>query len=400
MTYNYITIKQEVETYLLQHPNDYYYATDLAKALAYSNYVINKVLKAIECDRIMTYTSEQLIYVTKDGKEKQIPESYVDKFIVNGWTRGRCEDSKRAVCLAEGGDPDKPKMCWVHNSDQEIEIPLADKARYLESGYTPGKRRIATTKGKIAVHKDDIDKYINPEDLSTYVDKGWLLGGKEKRNLRDYSNVWNKGKTKETDARLQLISEKVSENNISMPQEERDKISRAITKLWENEEYRFNQVSKRQGRSAWNKGLTGVYHWTDAQRLKHDETKRRNKTFNTSQPEEDYYNYLVDKYGADDVVRQYKEERYPFRCDFYVISEDLFIELNTHWTHGEEPYDETNPKHQKIRAELQEKAKTSKFYEVALKVWTEVDVLKQRIARENNLNYEVIYGKYDYKRCS
>ena len=104
--------------------------------------------------------------------------------------------------------------------------------------------------------------------------------------------------------------------------------------------------------------------------------------------------------SPDDVVRQYKEERYPFRCDFYVISEDLFIELNTHWTHGEEPYDETNPKHQKIRAELQEKAKTSKFYEVALKVWTEVDVLKQRIARENNLNYEVIYGKYDYKRCS
>ena len=400
MTYNYPAIKQEVETYLLQHPDEYYYATDLAKALDYSNYVINNVLKTIESDRIMTYTSEKLIYVTKEGKEKQIPESYTDKFIVNGWARGRCEDSKRAICLSEGGNPDKPKTCWVHNSDQELEILAVDKSRYLELGYKSGKRRVATTRDKIAVHKDGVDKYINPEDLCGYIENGWLIGGKEKRTLRDYSNVWNKGKTKETDIRLKSVSEKIRENNSNMPQEERDKISRAVTKLWENDEYRSNQVLKRQGRTAWNKGLTGVYHWTDTQRLKHDETKRRNRTFNTSQPEEDYYRYLVDRYGADDIIRQYKDERYPFRCDFYVISKDLFIELNSHWTHGEAPYDETNPEHQRIRAELEQKATTSNFYEVALKVWTEIDVLKQRIARENNLNYEVIYGKYVYKRCS
>lgn len=400
MKYNYLAIKQEVETYLSQHPNEYYYATDLAKALNYSNYVINNVLKTIESDRIMTYTSEKLIYVTKEGKEKQIPESYIDKFIVNGWVYGRCEDSKRAICLAEGGDPDKPKTCWVHNLDHEIEIALVDKSKYLKLGYTSGKRRAATTKDKIAVHKDDVDKYIRPEDLSTYIENGWLLGGKEKRNLRDYSNIWNKGKTKETDERLQSVSEKVRKNNLNMSAEERDKISCTVARLWQDEEYRANQLAKRQGRVAWNKGMTGVYHWTEEQRLKHDETKKQNKTFNTSQPEEEYYQYLVDMYGADEIIRQYKDARYPFRCDFYVVSKDLFIELNGHWTHGEEPYDETNPKHQEIRAVLQEKATRSKFYEVALKIWTEVDVLKQRIARENNLNYEVIYGKYIYKRCS
>lgn len=58
------------------------------------------------------------------------------------------------------------------------------------------------------------------------------------------------------------------------------------------------------------------------------ETKRENGTFNTSKPEDGYYSYLAEKYGADDVIRQYKDERYPFACDFYVKSKDLFIELN------------------------------------------------------------------------
>ena len=39
----------------------------------------------------------------------------------------------------------------------------------------------------------------------------------------------------------------------------------------------------------------------------------------------------------------------------------------------------------------QEKAKTSKFYENAIQTWTVRDVEKQRIAKENNLNYKVIY---------
>ena len=39
----------------------------------------------------------------------------------------------------------------------------------------------------------------------------------------------------------------------------------------------------------------------------------------------------------------------------------------------------------------QEKAKQSKFYENAIKTWTERDVKKQKIAKENHLNYKVIY---------
>ena len=38
-----------------------------------------------------------------------------------------------------------------------------------------------------------------------------------------------------------------------------------------------------------------------------------------------------------------------------------------------------------------EKAKTSKFYQTAIYVWTDLDVRKRECAKKNNLNFEVIY---------
>jgi len=47
-----------------------------------------------------------------------------------------------------------------------------------------------------------------------------------------------------------------------------------------------------------------------------------------SQPEEDSYELLVDKFGYSEVIRQYRSEKYPFFCDFYIPCLDLYIELN------------------------------------------------------------------------
>ena len=40
---------------------------------------------------------------------------------------------------------------------------------------------------------------------------------------------------------------------------------------------------------------------------------------------------------------QYKDERYPFFCDFYLPDKDLFIEINAFWMHGGHWFDESNP---------------------------------------------------------
>ena len=120
-------------------------------------------------------------------------------------------------------------------------------------------------------------------------------------------------------------------------------------------------------------------------------TRKLNNSFNTSKVEEDFYKKLLEENKTKTIYRQYKDERYPFYCDFYIVEDDLFIELNAHWTHGGRPYDPNDASCQEQLKIWQEKAKTSQYTANAITTWTVRDVEKQRIAKENNLNYEVIY---------
>lgn len=120
-------------------------------------------------------------------------------------------------------------------------------------------------------------------------------------------------------------------------------------------------------------------------------TKRKNCTFNTSSQEEYYYTKLCEKYGSDDVIRQYKDKRYPFLCDFYIKSLDLFIELNINWTHGGHPFNSESQSDNETLLKWQEKAKTSKYYQNAITTWTIRDVAKITIAKANKLNYITYY---------
>jgi hypothetical protein len=76
------------------------------------------------------------------------------------------------------------------------------------------------------------------------------------------------------------------------------------------------------------------------------ETKKKNNTFHTSKPEDETYKILLGKWA--DVVRQYKSKEYPFACDFYIPSLDLYIECQYSWTHGDHPFDENNENDRKI----------------------------------------------------
>ena len=121
-------------------------------------------------------------------------------------------------------------------------------------------------------------------------------------------------------------------------------------------------------------------------------TKRKNNTFNTSKPEENGYKLLCDKYGVENIKRQYRNELYPFACDFYVKSLDLYIEFNFHWTHGEHLYNKNNIKDIIAKCRLNIKSKTSKFYKIALNVWCKADVNKYNVAKKNKLNYLAFYN--------
>ena len=136
-------------------------------------------------------------------------------------------------------------------------------------------------------------------------------------------------------------------------------------------------------------------HYTRESIQKGIDTKRKNKSFNVSKQEELMYEQLVNEYGYDDVIRQYVDkERYPFPCDFYIKSQDLFIEYNGTIEHNREPFDSNNENHIEQLEVFTQRAiqagEKSRYWNI-IKVWTERDPLKLRTMRENNLNFIVVY---------
>lgn len=119
------------------------------------------------------------------------------------------------------------------------------------------------------------------------------------------------------------------------------------------------------------------------------ETKRKNNTFNTSKPEEETYILLCDKFGKDDILRQYKSKDYPFRCDFFIKHLDLLVECNYSWVHGGHPFDPSS--REDIEKVEKWKSKCSKYYDNAIYTWTVRDINKLRIAKEKRANLKVVW---------
>lgn len=105
------------------------------------------------------------------------------------------------------------------------------------------------------------------------------------------------------------------------------------------------------------------------------------------------YFELLKKFSADDILIDYGvhpyDSRYPYNCDFYIKSLDLFIELNVHFTHGGHWFDENSKadKNRKSQLEQTDRVRNRKF----LKTWCDTDVLKRNKARDEKLNYLVFW---------
>lgn len=229
----------------------------------------------------------------------------------------------------------------------------------------------------------------------------------ESRNSIDFHNKMSviSKNSWEQDKEIRTINIKNATNLRYENKEERDNCSKRMKNLWQNEEYRKNQSEKinKSHKDIYIKhpeyktklSISNTQTWSKYKEqilLKQNNTKRENKSFNTSQPEEEYYEELCKEYGSENVKRQYYDaERYPYNCDFYIPSEDLFIELNKHWSHGGHFFDCDNKNDLQQLEEWEEKAKNSLYYKKAIYVWTKSDIAKRQIAKNNNLNILFVY---------
>lgn len=128
---------------------------------------------------------------------------------------------------------------------------------------------------------------------------------------------------------------------------------------------------------------------SDIVNTKRIQTKRKNQSFNTSLSEYRLGLLLKSVFGEDDVFDNYVSDKYPFKCDYYIKSRHMYIELNAHWSHGGHWYDENQD------AKLVD-VWTSKsvFYQNAAQTFSVRDVEKRRVACEYRLNY-IVFWKTD-----
>ena len=120
-------------------------------------------------------------------------------------------------------------------------------------------------------------------------------------------------------------------------------------------------------------------------KLKEYKTKKKNHTFNTSKIEKELEIELRKTFP--NLKTQYRSKEYPFNCDFYIPSLNLYIEYNGTWLHGDKFFDKSDIKDLEKLNQWTEKSKNSKFYENAIETWTVRDINKLETVIKNNLNY-------------
>ena len=288
----------------------------------------------------------------------------------------------------------KTNKRWYHNAEgKQIKIEIGDE---IPEGFTPGKGPTGKPAWSRGLTKETDPRVARISE-----------GGKGKKVI-----AWNKGKTKETDPILKLVSEKEKETKSK-------KYYPCSRKGIPNSDLHNLRISNsNKGKTGgWSKGQTKETNESLAkisQKMmghtfnsnmppeKREEvnnkifdTMRKNGTFNKSKGEENFYNYLLNLYSKDDIKRQYnKDPRYPFRCDFYIKSKDLFIEYQGAFEYGPHPFDPNNEEDLKLLEEWKEKANLkgpkSRYWNY-IYWWTEKDPLKLKYLRENKLNFMLIY---------
>jgi len=124
-------------------------------------------------------------------------------------------------------------------------------------------------------------------------------------------------------------------------------------------------------------------------------TLSKNNTWNKSKFEEGIYSKLCEMFGKDMVVRQHSDEKYPWKCDFYIKAHDLYIEAQGSQFHHFKPFDANSPDDLAELARIESLGNAHKQYKKIAETWAKMDVVKRQHAREMNLNFIEVFPSDD-----
>jgi len=134
------------------------------------------------------------------------------------------------------------------------------------------------------------------------------------------------------------------------------------------------------------------YLGSDEFKAKRRRTLHEHGTYGKSQSEDRCFELLRSIFP--NAIHHFTSDVYPFECDMYVPELDLYIECNFFWSHGGHFFDETDLEDLNTLEEW--KSKHTKFYDIAIHVWTESDLKKLDTAVKNDLNYLVCWSEEEF----
>lgn len=241
-----------------------------------------------------------------------------------------------------------------------------------------------------------------------------VLGNEEikakiKQSVQEKYGVDNVMQLKENKKkRITTNKKKYGKSYYSQTEESKNRIKETcLAKYGKDNYFKTEEFEQKKKNAILNKYGVDNYNRTQEfktfMKLYHDEiqqkvyeTKKKNKSFAKSDVEEQVYQELLKKFTIVD--RQYRNEKYPFACDFYIPKLDLYVEYNGSWVHGGKPFknsieDIEKLKEWEIKAkEINFKGEEKKYYSNAIYVWTQLDPKKLKTFIENKLNYKIFYN--------
>jgi hypothetical protein len=254
--------------------------------------------------------------------------------------------------------------------------------------------------GKRVQNSEETRNKIQQTCLDRYDSKNVYASEYGKQKCRE---TWLENLGVENPFQSEEVKEKIKQTNLdrygvehnSQVEEVKDKIKKTKEERYGDSNY--NNTEKARKTNLEKYGVDCVLKRDDVVKLKNSEeikkkqynTKKKNNTFNSSKPEKELEIKLRKIFP--DLKTQYKSDVYHFDCDYYVPSLDLYIEYNGTWTHGGHFFNENS---QEDLDKLEKwKNKNTRYYNSAIKTWTERDILKLETAIKNHLNYVVWFNQ-------
>ena len=328
-------------------------------------------------------------YSKTDEYKNKVKSTNIEKYGVDSYSKtDECKNKVKSTNIERYGVDNYAKTDECKDKVKSTNIERYGVDNYAKTDECKEKTKCTN------IERYGIDNYAKTDECkdkikSTNIEK---YGAEHYNKSEDYkSNIENiKRKIRET------CFEKYGTYYYTQSNEYKNKKNDIIseTKKTNIEKYGVDSYSKtdeckeRVKNTSMEKYGVDNYAKTDESKEKSYQTKKLNKSFNSSSIEESFGCFLENM--LIDFKRQYKSDLYPFSCDFYIPSIDLYIEIQGTWTHGYHPFDKDNiDDFEKLNLW---KEKNSPYYEQAIYTWSELDVRKRKIALDNKLNYLEIFS--------